>query len=257
VIDRPLPEIGDKGLFTSELESALLSGEVGAAVHSLKDLPVEDTPGISLGAVPARDSALDVLVSARGESLADLPDSARVGTCSLRRAAQVRAQRSDLTLLPVRGNVETRLRKVMDGEYEAIVLAAAGLKRLGLERHISETFSADVMLPAPGQGALAVQCRTADIETLRLLTAIDDLRTRAAVSAERAFLAGLGGGCSLPVAALAQADAERGRIDLTGVVISVDGKKSIRLKAVGEAPAALGEHLAQLAIQRGAKELLS
>ncbi len=257
VIDTPLPEIGDKGLFTSELESALLSGEVQAAVHSLKDLPVENTTGISLGAVPMRGSALDVLVSARGESLADLPESARVGTCSLRRSAQVLAQRPDLTLLPVRGNVETRLRKVTDGEYEAIVLAAAGLRRLGLDAHISETFTTDVMLPAPGQGALAVQCRTDDAETLRLLAAINDFTTRAAVSAERAFLAGLGGGCSLPVAALAHADAERGQIDLTGVVISADGKRSIRLNAVGDSADELGAQLAELAIQRGAKELLS
>jgi hydroxymethylbilane synthase len=257
VIDTPLPEIGDKGLFTSELESALLSGEVQAAVHSLKDLPVEDTAGISLGAVPARESALDVLVSTRGESLADLRESASVGTCSTRRAAQVRAQRSDLTLLPVRGNVETRLRKVTDGEYDAIVLAAAGLKRLGLTAHISETFSADVMLPAPGQGALAVQCRTDDIETLRLLMAIDDFTTRAAVSAERAFLAGLGGGCALPVAALAHAGTDGAQIDLTGMVISADGKKSIRLNAAGEAPYELGNRLAHMAIERGAKELLS
>lgn len=257
VSEVPLPEIGDRGLFTSELENALLAGDVQAAVHSLKDLPVDGTPGITLAAVPPRESALDVLVSGRGERLADLPAGARVGTCSLRRSAQVRAKRSDLTMLPVRGNVETRLRKVTDGEYEAIVLAAAGLRRLGLEAHISETFTADVMLPAPGQGALAVQCRADDAETLRLLTAIDDLLSRSVVSAERAFLAGLGGGCSLPVAALAEMDVRRGQIDLTGAVISEDGTRSIRLQAVGDLPEELGAALAKLALQRGAQELLT
>src|SRR5687768_688297 len=204
VLDRPLPEIGGKGLFTSELENALLSGEVDAAVHSLKDLPVEDTPGIVIAAIPARESAFDVLVSADEKTLADLPEAASVGTCSLRRTAQLLARRPDLTILPLRGNVDTRLRKVMNGEYDAIVLAYAGLARLGLQAHITETFPLNVMLPAPGQGALAVQCRTDDEETIKLLTAIHHPITAASVDAERAFLSGLGGGCSLPVGAFAQ-----------------------------------------------------
>jgi len=254
VLDRPLPEIGGKGLFTSELENALLSGEVDAAVHSLKDLPVEDTPGIVIAAIPARESAFDVLVSADGKNLADLSEAASVGTCSLRRTAQLLARRPDLTILPLRGNVDTRLRKVMDGEYDAIVLAYAGLARLGLQAHITETFPLNVMLPAPGQGALAVQCRADDAETIKLLAAIHDPLTAASVNAERAFLAGLGGGCSLPVGAFAQKN--NGQIILTGGVISVDGKQAIRLSAVDEDPQALGERLAQLVLERGAADLL-
>src|SRR5262245_2838201 len=150
VLDRPLPEIGGKGLFTSELEDALLSGKVDAAVHSLKDLPVEDTPGIVVAAIPEREAAFDVLVSADKRTISNLPEGARVGTCSIRRSAQLLAHRPDLNILPLRGNVDTRVRKVLNGEYDAIVLAKAGLTRLGLDAHISEVFPLDVMLPAPG-----------------------------------------------------------------------------------------------------------
>jgi hydroxymethylbilane synthase len=254
VLDRPLPELGGKGLFTSELEEALLSGKVHAAVHSLKDLPVEDTPGIVVAAIPAREAAHDVLVTANGYTLSNLQEGARVGTCSLRRTAQILALRPDLTILPLRGNVDTRVRKVMNGEYDAIVLAQAGLKRLGLLEHISETFALNVMLPAPGQGALAVQCRADDTETLKFLAAIHDPLTAAAVGAERAFLSGLGGGCSLPVAAFAEEN--NGSIILTGAVISTDGKQAIRLSAVDKDPYELGERLAQLVLERGAAELL-
>ncbi len=255
ILDRPLSEIGEKGLFTRELETALLCGDIHVAVHSLKDLPVEDRPGIILAAVPARDSALDGLIAPKGETLANLPEGARVGTSSLRRTAQLLARRPDLTILPLRGNVDTRLRKVLNGEYDAIVLAAAGLTRLGLEAHITETLPLDMMLPAPGQGALAVQCRADDVETLRLLAAIHDPLTYAAVSAERAFLSGLGGGCSLPIGAFAQKN--NGKIILTGGVISADGKQSVRLSAAGEEPRELGERLAQLVLERGAGELLA
>ena len=254
VLDRPLPEIGGKGLFTRELENALLSGQVHAAVHSLKDLPVEDTPGIVVAAIPEREAAPDVLVSADGHTLASLPEGARVGTCSLRRSAQLLARRPDLTILPLRGNVDSRVRKAMNGEYDAIVLAQAGLMRLGLQAHISEVFSLEVMLPAPGQGALAVQCRADDRDTLELLAAIHDPLTAAAVGAERAFLSGLGGGCSLPVAAFAQKN--NGQIILTGAVISVDGKQAIRLSAVDKEPHKLGERLAELVLERGGAELL-
>jgi len=253
-VDGPLPAIGGKGLFTSELEAALLSGQVDAAVHSLKDLPVEETPGIVVAAVPARDSALDVLVSAKGQTLANLPEAARVGTSSLRRAAQLLACRSGLTILPLRGNVDTRVRKLMSGEYDAIVLASAGLTRLELQTHITETLPLDVMLPAPGQGALAVQCRADDMETLELLVAIHDPLTAASVTAERAFLAGLGGGCSLPVGAFAQKN--DGQIILTGAVISTDGTRSIRLSAVDKEPHELGERLARFVLERGAADLL-
>ena len=254
VLDRPLPEIGGKGLFTSELENVLLSGEVDAAVHSLKDLPVEDTPGIVIAAIPEREAAYDVLVSADGWTLSNLPEGARVGTCSLRRTAQLLARRPDLIILPLRGNVDTRVRKVINGEYDAIVLAQAGLTRLGLQAHISEVFPLEVMLPAPGQGALAVQCRADDTETRELLAAIHDPLTAAAVGAERAFLLSLGSGCSLPVAAFAEKN--NGTIILTGAVISADGKQAIRLSAVDKEPHKLGERLAELVLERGAEDLL-
>jgi hydroxymethylbilane synthase len=254
LLDRPLPEMGGKGLFTRELEDALLSGKVHAAVHSLKDLPVEDTPGIVVAAIPEREAAYDVLVSADGYTLTNLTEGARVGTSSLRRTAQLLARRPDLMILPLRGNVDTRLRKVMNGEYDAIVLAQAGLRRLGLESYISEVFPLEVMLPAPGQGALAVQCRADDTKTIEILAAIHDPLTAAAVGAERAFLSGLGGGCSLPVAAFAEKN--NGTIILTGAVISVDGTQAIRLSAVDQEPHKLGERLAQLVLERGAAELL-
>ena len=254
VLERPLPEIGGKGLFTSELEEALLSGKVDAAVHSLKDLPVEETPGIMVAAIPERESAHDALVSAESWTLSDLPEGARVGTCSLRRTAQLLARRPDLTILPLRGNVDTRLRKALNGEYDAVVLAQAGLTRLGLQSHIREVFSLEVMLPAPGQGALAVQCRADDSETIQLLSAIHNPLSAAAVNAERAFLSGLGGGCSLPVGAFAEKN--DGTIILTGAVISSDGKQAIRLSAVDNEPHRLGERLADLVLERGAGELL-
>ena len=254
VLDRPLPEIGGKGFFTAELEEALLSGKVQAAVHSLKDLPVEDSPGLALAAVPERESARDVLVSAQAWTLSDLPEGARVGTSSLRRAAQLLARRPDVLILPLRGNIDTRVRKVLDGEYEAIVLAEAGLTRLGLRAHVREVFPLEVMLPAPGQGALAVQCRADDAESMALLAAIHDPITMAEVRAERAFLAGLGGGCSLPVGAFAEKEDDT--IILTGGVISPDGKQAIRLSAVDNDPNRLGERLADLVLERGAAGLL-
>jgi hydroxymethylbilane synthase len=165
------------------------------------------------------------------------------------------ARRPDLSILPLRGNVDRRLRKVLNGDYDAIVLAAAGLTRLGLEAHITEMLPLDMMLPAPGQGALAVQCRADDTETRRLLAAIHDASTYAAVSAERAFLSGLGGGCSLPIGAFAQKN--NGKVILTGAVISVDGKGSVRLSAAGEEPHELGDRLAQLVLERGAGDLLT
>jgi hydroxymethylbilane synthase len=253
-LDQLVPEIGHKGLFTSELEYALLSGEVQAAVHSLKDLPIEDTPGIVIAAIPEREAAQDVLVCAGRQTLSRLPEGARVGTGSLRRSAQLVARRPDLTILPLRGNVDTRLQKMLNGEYDAIVLAQAGLTRLGLQAYISQVLPLDVMLPAPGQGALAVQCRADDTETLEVLAAINDPLTAAAVGAERAFLSGLGGGCSLPIAAFAEKN--NGQIILTGAVISADGKQSIRLSAADKEPEKLGERLAQLVIERGAAELL-
>ena len=254
VLDHPLPEIGGKGLFTTELEEALLSGKVHVAVHSFKDLPVEETPGIVIAAVPEREAAYDVLVAAEEWTLSSLPEAARVGTSSPRRTAQILVRRPDLNILPIRGNVDTRLQKVLTGKYDAIVLAQAGLTRLGLQAHIREVFSLDVMLPAPGQGALAVQCRADDHATLALLAAIHDPGAAAAVHAERAFLSGLGGGCSLPIGAFAQKNSDA--IILTGAVMSMDGKQDIRLSAADQDPQRLGERLAMLVLERGAAELL-
>jgi hydroxymethylbilane synthase len=255
VLDKPLPEIGGKGLFTQELESELLSGAVHCAVHSLKDLPVENPAGLTIGCIPKRAEVRDALISEDGCTLAALPQNAVVGTSSLRRAAQLRAVRPDLKITSLRGNVDTRLRKALDGQYDAIILAGAGLTRLGLDSHVTEWLPLDVMLPAPGQGALAVQCRSTDRTTLDLVAALDDEATRNAVTAERAFLSGLGGGCAVPVAAYAECQVSG--IRLTGLVISEDGKKAI--KVTGESPdaLALGNKLAQKAISQGADEILA
>jgi hydroxymethylbilane synthase len=262
ILDKPLPEIGGKGLFTRELESELLSGAVHCAVHSLKDLPVENPDDLTIGCIPARAEVRDALVSRDGFTLAMLPQHAVVGTSSLRRAAQLRAARPALKTESLRGNVDTRLRKALEGQYDAIVLAGAGLTRLGLDPHVTEWLSLDVMLPAPGQGALAVQCRSSDQTTLRLLAALEDEPTRRAVTAERAFLSGLGGGCAVPVAAYAESggqvpgDSVSG-ISLTGLVISDNGNKAIRVMGEGTEPRTLGNELAQKAIAQGADEILA
>jgi hydroxymethylbilane synthase len=224
-------------------------------VHSLKDLPVENAPNLPIGAIPARAEVRDALVSARGEPLDCLPEGARVGTSSLRRAAQLLACRPDLRIEPLRGNVDTRLRKAEQGLYDAIVLAGAGLLRLGLEAHVTQWLPLEIMLPAPGQGALAVQCRRGDEDTLRILAALEDPAARQATTAERAFLAGLGGGCSLPVGACAALD--DGQIHLTGLVASPNGQRLIRLQGSGDDPVRLGRDLALQALDQGAGELLS
>lgn len=254
ILDRPLPEIGGKGLFTQELESELLSGAVHCAVHSLKDLPVENPTGLTIGCIPTRADVRDALISANGYTVASLPTGASVGTSSLRRAAQMLSQRPDVHTESLRGNVDTRLRKAMDGQYDAIILAGAGLTRLGLQSHVTEWLSLDVMLPAPGQGALAVQCRADDTATLELLSTLEDDATRKAVTAERAFLSGLGGGCSVPVAAYA--NVENGVIHLTGLVISEDGKKAIHVSRSGTNALLLGNELALRAVAQGANEIL-
>lgn len=259
ILDKPLPEIGGKGLFTQELETALLAGEVHCAVHSLKDLPVDNPGGLTIGCVPKRGEARDVLVSRRGYTLMSLPGGAKIGTSSLRRAAQVLSVRPDVQIQPLRGNLDTRLRKALDGQYDAIVLAGAGVIRLGLEAYVSEWLSLDVMLPAPGQGALAVQCRADDSLTLELLAALEDDSTRKAVNAERAFLSGLGGGCALPVAAFAEAQPanENHSIRLKGLVISPDGTTAIKVAGQGNDPLRLGSELAQEAIHDGADVLIN
>ena len=255
-LDKPLPEMGGKGLFTEELEAELLSGRVDCAVHSLKDLPVEDPGELTVGCIPVRADVRDVLISARGYGLGTLPPASIVGTSSLRRAAQVLSARPDLTVNSLRGNVDTRLRKALEGQYDAIILAGAGLTRLGLEKHVTEWLSLDVMLPAPGQGALAVQCRADDQTTLNLLAALDDGSTRKAVTAERAFLSGLGGGCSVPVAAYAVIGGQSSVISLTGLVISLDGKQIVKVIGQGTDALELGKRLANEAVAQGASEIL-
>jgi hydroxymethylbilane synthase len=257
ILDKPLPEIGGKGLFTQELESELLSGAVHCAVHSLKDLPVENPAGLIIGCIPARAEVRDALISLNGYSLVTLPKNALVGTSSLRRAAQLLSLRPDLRIQSLRGNVDTRLRRAMEGQYDAIILAGAGLTRLGLDQHVTEWLPLDVMLPAPGQGALAVQCRADDQTTLDLLAALEDESTRQAVTAERAFLSGLGGGCAVPVAAYAKVTRSQSPlIELDGLVISEDGRKAIQVHRTGSDPQTLGNELAQRAIAQGANEII-
>ncbi|MFZ5911880.1 MAG: hydroxymethylbilane synthase [Chloroflexota bacterium] len=265
ILDKPLPEIGGKGLFTQELECDLLSNVAHCAVHSLKDLPVENVNGLAVGCIPARAEVRDALISKNGYTLQTLPPASVIGTSSLRRAAQVLSVRPDVTTASLRGNVDTRLRKALEGQYDAIILAGAGLLRLGLEAHVTQWLPLEVMLPAPGQGALAVQCCADDEETLSLLSALDHAPTRAAVTAERQFLLELGGGCAVPVAAYASVSSgqpvlSEGEgspvISLTGMVASVDGKSFIKVTGKGSDPLELGKKLAQQAILQGADEIL-
>lgn len=262
----PLPEIGGKGLFTAELEQALRDGEIDLAVHSLKDLPTADPPDVALGAVCEREDAGDCLVARDGLGLAGLPPGAVVGTSSLRRTAQLSALRPDLEVRSVRGNVDTRIRKVREGELDAVLLALAGIRRLGLEDAVTEVL--EDMLPAPGQGALAVQCRAGDEPVLRLLAPIDDPATRAATTAERAFLRALDAGCTAPVAAYATPlpddgarpsdKVSQGRVvvRLEGLVASVDGTRVVRVSGVGE-PEEVGTRLAEEALMAGADRVLA
>ncbi len=221
-----LTQIGGTGVFVSALRESLLRGEVDFAVHSLKDLPTGAAPGITLAAVPHRDDPRDALIARDGAKLADLPPGARIGTGSPRRAAQLMLLRSAISCVPIRGNANTRLARVRDGELDAVVLAYAGLARIGHTDLVSQIFEPDEMVPAPGQGALAVECRTDDTELLELLSAIDHPATRAAVTAERSLLAALEAGCSAPVGAYAVTQAGSDRLHLQGVVLGVPSANS-------------------------------
>ena len=252
----PLAQIGGKGIFIKELEEALLEETIDLAVHSVKDIPTE-TPGrLFFPAVCRRDDVRDCLVSNRGATLADLKAGARVGTSSLRRQAQLRHHRPDLDLRDLRGNVDTRLRKVDSGEYEAVVVAKAGLDRLGWSQKISETLSTDISLPAVGQGAIAIESRVKDQEAAEILGKLDDEETRTVIIAERSLLAALQGGCQVPLGAWARI--ERGELIMDAVVCSIDGSQYIRQKAVappGQA-AELGQKMAQLLVDNGARSIL-
>jgi hydroxymethylbilane synthase len=251
-----LTQIGGTGVFVSALREALLGGEVDLAVHSLKDLPAGAAPGIALAAVPPRDDPRDALVARDGAKLADLPAGARIGTGSPRRAAQLLAIRGDLQTVPIRGNAGTRLRQVTDGELDGVVLAAAGLARIGQQNAISQVFEPDEMLPAPGQGALAVECRDDDPELAGLLAAVNDEASMAAAVAERSLLEALAAGCSAPVGGYA---AGTGQLLMRAAVLSPDGTRALR--AHGSAPAAdarrLGQDLAAELLRRGASDFLS
>ncbi|HEU5348283.1 MAG TPA: hydroxymethylbilane synthase [Ktedonobacterales bacterium] len=258
-LDTPLPQIGGKGVFTSELEAALRAGAIDLAVHSLKDLPTDDSEGLIIGAIPERGNPYDALISRDNHTLESLPAQAAVGTSSRRRAAQLLVLRPDLHLLDIRGNVDTRMRKALakDGPYDAIVLALAGLERLERAGEISQRLPLEVMLPAPGQGALAVQCR--DEQASRdLLAPINHRQTALAVTAERAFLAALGGGCAVPVAA--HATYQQRRLTLRGRVTAPDGSRQVDVTLEGAATpkgaATLGQRLAKEAIAQHADELL-
>lgn len=257
-LDKPLPEIGGKGLFTAELEAALRHQTIDLAVHSLKDLPTEDSLGLTIGAILPRENPADVIVSRRGYTMDTLPRGASVGTSSLRRKAQLLAYRPDLKVIPLRGNVDTRIRKALDanGPYDAIILAAAGLKRVGLADYISQQIPFELMLPAPGQGAIAVQCRADDAVTLAKLARLNHPATSQAVLAERAFLTALGGGCSIPVGALGQVADDA--ISLQGVIADPAGKQVIRVNDRGPAveAEALGQAMAQRALVQGARDIL-
>ncbi|HWN74120.1 MAG TPA: hydroxymethylbilane synthase [Candidatus Udaeobacter sp.] len=253
---QPLTQIGGKGVFIKELEEALLEEAVDLAVHSVKDIPTE-TPGrLHFPAVCRRDDVRDCLISHTGTLLANLKQGARVGTGSLRRQAQLRHYRPDLDFRDLRGNVDTRVRKVESGEYDAIVLSKAGLDRLGWSQKITEPISTDISLPAVGQGAIAIQSRVSDRDADEFLSKLDDMETRTAIIAERALLAALQGGCQVPLGAWARM--ERSELVMEAVVCSVDGAQYVREKATAppDQAAQLGEHLARVLAEGGARTIL-
>jgi hydroxymethylbilane synthase len=254
VTDLPLASLEGTGFFTATLERALLDGRVDVAVHSYKDLPVAHTPGLIVAAVPSRGPIEDVLCARDGLTLEGLPAGARIGTCSTRRTAQVRAARADVDIQPLRGNVPTRVGRVTSGELDAIVLARAGMARLGLESHISQVFPVSVVMPAPAQGALAVQCRADAGDLIPVLASLDDDATRRTVAAERTVLHALGGGCSVPVGAYATF--ANGEILLTAGVFALDQPRAVRAEARGSDPDAVGCEAARRLIEAGAGEIL-
>jgi len=249
-------QIGLKGVFIKELEDALLEGRVDLAVHSMKDVPTEIPPGLAFPAICQREDVRDCLVTASGARLDDLPAGARVGTSSLRRQSQLRHHRPDLDLRNLRGNVDTRLRKLERGEYDAIVLAKAGLDRLGWSSRITEAISTEISLPAVGQGALGIEARADDGKVLEVLARLDHAETRTAVMAERTLLAELEGGCQVPLGAWGRM--EESELVLEACVLSVDGADYIRKRAAGSPrePEALGRDLAQSLLAAGADRIL-
>ncbi len=256
ILDVPLARVGGKGLFVKEIEEAILDGRVDLAVHSMKDMPAEIPSGLTIGAVPRREVPNDILISKNDTPLDQLPQGARVGTSSLRRSAQLKNVRPDLTIVPLRGNLDTRIKKLHREDLDAIVLAAAGVRRLGLADQISEALSVTTMLPAVGQGALCIETRTDDPAIAALVAPLEHPDTRIAVTAERAFLHRLEGGCQVPIAGHAVVAGDE--VTLTGLVADVDGKRVIRhrMTAATRRAAAVGVELAGNLLQQGADRLL-
>ena len=257
ILDSPLAKVGGKGLFVKELEQAILAGDAEIAVHSMKDVPVEFPDGLGLSIICEREDPRDAFVSARFTSMAELPAGSRVGTSSLRRQCQLRASRPDLQILDLRGNVNSRLAKLDGGEYDAILLAAAGLKRLGLQERITTLLTPEQSLPANGQGAVGIECRLDDDELLTLLAPLEHVPTRQRVLAERAMNRVLQGGCQVPIGAYAELEGDQ--LWLRGLVGSADGRQILRAECRGaaSAPEALGQALADQLLAQGAAHLLS
>lgn len=255
ITDVALSKVGTKGLFTKEIEEALLAKTIDVAVHSLKDMPTELPAGLTLSAIPEREDPRDALI---GRALASLPQRAHVGTSSLRRAAQLRAMRPDLEIENIRGNLDTRLRKLDEGKYDAIVLASAGLRRLGWESRITELLSPEVMCPAVGQGALAVETRD-EGEALQITKRLEHEPTRIAVTAERAVLAALGGGCQVPIGAYATVELGADLIQLQAIIVSPDGTQVIRKDAKGpiSGGASMGRKLGEQLLAAGGQKILA
>ena len=257
ILDVPLAQIGGKGLFTKEIEEDLLSGEVDLAVHSLKDMPTVLPEGLCLTAITERANVGDAFVSNKYNSFAELPLVAVVGTSSLRRKAQLLAARPDLTIRDLRGNVDTRLRKLDEGLYDAVILAAAGLERLGHGDRIKDVIPSGVCLPAVGQGALAIECRTDDAEVSQMLDFLNDMPTVHATNAERAFLGLLEGGCQVPIGV--HADVEGDKIKIEAIIAALDGSTVLRDTIEGTATdaVALGQELGKKMLANGGQEILA
>ncbi|MCG3778799.1 MAG: Porphobilinogen deaminase [Nitrospira sp.] len=256
ILDVPLAQIGGKGLFVKEIEEALLSGEIDLAVHSMKDVPTELPDGLAILCVPLREDPRDALISHAGRSFADLPLGARIGTSSLRRQSQLLHARPDLTIVMLRGNLDTRLKKLREGQFDAIVLAAAGLRRLEWGHEITEYIAPVICLPAIGQGALGIEGRTDDLFIRSLLSGLNHAPSQTAILAERALLHRLQGGCQVPIAAYATLAGAQ--VSVEGVVASVDGKELIRDRAEGslQNPESTGVQLAEQLLERGADKIL-
>jgi hydroxymethylbilane synthase len=254
ITDVALATVGTKGMFTKEIEEALAAGQVDLAVHSLKDLPTEISAAFEIAAITVRENPRDAFCSVKYKEIGDLPERARVGTSSLRRQAQLKALRSDLDVQPLRGNVDTRLRKLEAGEYEAVILAAAGLTRLSKTELIRQVLPAEVMCPAAGQGALAVEIRAGDFATRERVESLNDADARATTNCERALLSKLGGGCQVPIGALAEV--RGGRLHLDAIVARPDGSKLLRESGDGSDPATVGETVGEKLLRRGADAIL-